>query len=175
MGRGPSGGRPVMQVSPPYFITRPPLQQNVLGILIRPFQPRDLDGVMALIQGQFGEVFRPDLYTSISQAWREAFLVVDTGEAIGGALIGIHDGPLTGRILIMVVDPSLRNRGVGARLMQLFAQRCMERSFRSVSLEVRASNVPAQNFYHRHGFRPVGLLPRYYNDGEDGVKMERVL
>jgi [ribosomal protein S18]-alanine N-acetyltransferase len=170
----PGGGRG-LRVSPPHFITRPPLQQVVLGVLIRPFQPRDLDGVMALIQRQFGEVFRPDLYTSISQAWREAFLIVDTGEAIGGALIGIHDGPLTGRILIMVVDPPLRQRGVGARLMQLFVQRCQERSFRSVSLEVRAANVAAQNFYHRHGFRPIGLLPRYYNDGEDGVKMERVL
>jgi ribosomal protein S18 acetylase RimI-like enzyme len=147
----------------------------VLGVLIRPFEARDLGGVMALIQNQFGEVFRPDLYTSISSAWREAFLVVETGEGIGGALIGIHDGPLTGRILIMAVDPALRGRGVGSRLMQLFFQRCLERGFRSVSLEVRASNVGAQNFYHRHGFRPVGLLPKYYNDGEDGVKMERTL
>ncbi len=130
---------------------------------------------MDLIQRQFGEVFRPDLYTSISQAWREAFTVVDTGEGIGGALIGIHDGPLTGRVLIMVVDPPLRGRGVGARLLQLFAQRCFERSFRSISLEVRAANVAAQNFYYKHGFRPVGLLQKYYNDGEDGVKMERVL
>ena len=130
---------------------------------------------MALIQTQFGEVFRPELYTSISEAWREAFLVVDTGQAIAGALIGIHDGPLTGRVLIMVVEPALRGRGVGARLMQLFVQRCLERSFRSISLEVRASNVAAQNFYHKHGFRPVGLLPHYYNDGEDGVKMERTL
>lgn len=147
----------------------------MLGVLIRPFEPRDLQGVMDLIQREFGEVFRPDLYSSISQAWREAFLVVDTGESIAGALIGIHDGPLTGRILIMVVDPPLRGRGVGSRLMELFAQRCLERSFRSISLEVRAANAAGQAFYHRHGFRPIGLLPRYYNDGEDGVKMERVL
>ncbi len=147
----------------------------MLGVYIRPYQARDLNGVMALIQNQFGEVFRPDLYDSISNAWREAFLVVDTGQAVGGALIGIHDGPLTGRILIMVVEPALRGKGVGARLMQLFAQRCLERNFRSISLEVRASNVPAQNFYHQHGFRAIGLLQRYYNDGEDGVKMERTL
>jgi ribosomal protein S18 acetylase RimI-like enzyme len=147
----------------------------VLGVLIRAFEPRDLDGVIALIQRQFGEVFRPDLYTSISQAWREAFLVVDTGPGIGGVLIGIHDGPLTGRILIMTVAPELRGHGVGTRLMQLFLQRCFERAFRTVSLEVRASNAEAQSFYHRHGFRPVGLLPHYYNDAEDGVKMERVL
>lgn len=148
---------------------------TVLGVHIRPFARRDLEGVMALIQTQFGEVFKPELYTSISDAWHEAFLVVEAGQTIGGVLIGIHDGPLTGRILIMVVEPSLRGRGVGTRLMQLFMQRCLERSFRSISLEVRASNVGAQNFYHLHGFRPVGLLQKYYNDGEDGVKMERTL
>lgn len=147
----------------------------MLGILIRPFEPRDLQGVMDLIHRQFGEVFRPDLYTSISEAWRDAFLVVDTGEGVGGALIGIHDGPLSGRILIMLVDAPLRAKGMGTRLMQIFAQRCFERGFRSISLEVRASNTHAQAFYQRHGFRPVGTLARYYNDGEDGVKMERVL
>jgi ribosomal protein S18 acetylase RimI-like enzyme len=147
----------------------------VLGVLIRPFETRDLQGVMDLIQRQFGEVFRPDLYTSISEAWREAFLVVDTPEGVGGTLIGIHDGPLSGRILIMVVDEALRKRGIGSRLMALFAQRCFERGFRSISLEVRTSNNAAQAFYQRHGFRAVGSLTRYYNDGEDGVKMERVL
>lgn len=147
----------------------------MLGVLIRAFESRDLQGVMDLIHRQFGEVFRSDLYTSISQAWREAFLVVDTGQGIGGVLIGIHDGPLSGRIIIMTVAPELRSRGVGSRLMDLFLQRCFERSFRSVSLEVRAANAQAQGFYHRHAFRPVGLLPHYYNDGEDGVKMERSL
>jgi len=147
----------------------------VLGVYIRPFERRDLDSLMDLIQRQFGEVFRPDLYTSISEAWPDSFLVVDTGQGVGGALIGIHDGPLSGRILIMVVDAPLRQKGVGTRLLETFIQRCAERQFRVVTLEVRGNNTEAQAFYRRHGFRPVGLLTRYYNDGENGIKMERML
>ncbi len=130
---------------------------------------------MGLIQNEFGEVFRPDLYTSISEAWPQAFLVVDLSPGIGGALVAIHDGPLSGRVLMMVVDRSLRGRGVGTRLMDTFTQRCLERNFRTITLEVRQSNVAAQRFYRNHRFRPVAVLPRYYNDGEDGIKMERTL
>ncbi len=130
---------------------------------------------MNLIQTAFGEAFRPDLYTSIADAWPEAFLVVDTGREIAGTLVAIHDAPLSGRVLMMVVDPSLRRHGIGTRLMDVFTRRCLERNFRSISLEVRQSNLSAQRFYSRLRFRSVALLPRYYNDGEDGVKMERVL
>lgn len=147
----------------------------MLGLTIRPFGERDLSGVMHLIQSQFGELFRPDLYTSIAEAWPDAFLVVDTGQGIGGALVAIHDAPLSGRVLMMVVDPTLRGRGVGTRLMEVFTQRCLERGFRSISLEVRESNAEAQRFYRRLRFLPVAVLPRYYNDGEDGIRMERTL
>jgi ribosomal-protein-alanine N-acetyltransferase len=147
----------------------------VIGLSIRPFHPRDLTDVMNLIQVEFGEVFRPDLYTSIAQAWPDAFLVVDMGPGIGGALVAIHDAPLSGRVLMMVVERPLRGRGVGTRLMDVFVARCLARGFRTITLEVRQSNVTAQRFYRRHGFRPVAVLPRYYNDGEDGIKMERVL
>lgn len=147
----------------------------MIGLTIRPFNVQDLSDVMGLIQREFGEVFRPELYTSISEAWPDAFLVVDLTPGIGGALVAIHDAPLSGRVLMMVVEPSLRRHGVGTRLMDTFAQRCMERNFRTVSLEVRQGNRQAQRFYRRHGFRPVAVLPRYYNDGEDGIKMERTL
>jgi ribosomal protein S18 acetylase RimI-like enzyme len=151
------------------------VQSRVIGLTIRPFKAEDLPHVMQLIQDQFGEVFRPDLYTSIADAWPDAFLVVDTGPGIGGALVAIHDGPLSGRVLMMVVEPALRGRGVGTRLMDTFTRRCLERGFRSITLEVRAGNYEAQRFYRRHKFRPVGVLARYYNDGQDGIKMERTL
>lgn len=130
---------------------------------------------MNLIQMEFGEVFRPELYTSISEAWPDAFLVVDLAPGVGGALVAIHDAPLSGRVLMMVVEPTLRRHGVGTRLMETFVRRCSERNFRTITLEVRQANLPAQRFYRRHGFRPVAVLPRYYNDGEDGIKMERTL
>jgi len=43
---------------------------------------------------------------------------------------------------------------------------------RSVSLEVRKSNVGAQRMYERFGFRPVGVRRGYYVEtGEDAIVM----
>ncbi len=47
---------------------------------------------------------------------------------------------------------------------------------RLVTLEVRAGNAGAQNFYLRLGFREDGIRPGYYPDtGEDALIMTREL
>ena len=42
---------------------------------------------------------------------------------------------------------------------------------RFLSLEVRRGNRAALRLYRRHGYRPVGMRPRYYDDGEDAILM----
>ncbi len=60
--------------------------------------------------------------------------------------------------------------GVGTSLVQEAIAQCASRS---LLLEVRVSNVGAQEFYLALGFNFIGRAKGYYNDGEDALLMER--
>jgi ribosomal-protein-alanine acetyltransferase len=72
-------------------------------------------------------------------------------------------------ILSLVVDPDLRRRGIGARLLGDALER---RAGATWYLEVRESNERARNLYRKQGFLDISLRPAYYQDtGEAAVVM----
>jgi len=76
-------------------------------------------------------------------------------------------------VMNVAVDPDLRRRGVGGRLLQELYIR-VGRPDARFTLEVRCSNTPAIRLYERDGFRAAGLRRRYYQDnGEDALIMWR--
>jgi ribosomal-protein-alanine N-acetyltransferase len=78
------------------------------------------------------------------------------------------------QILTVAVHPDERRRGHAARLVQHMLDEGARAKVRVASLEVRASNEPAQALYRKLGFHDVGRRPRYYADnGEDAVLMDR--
>lgn len=64
-----------------------------------------------------------------------------------------------------------RRQGIGEQLLISMIDLATELNARILTLEVRASNVAAQNLYGKYGFAQVGLLRRgYYTDNkEDAV------
>ena len=83
--------------------------------------------------------------------------------------------PKEGRILLMATRPEHRNRGIGSMLLREFVVRCIRSDIKAVRLEVRISNEKAIRFYNAHGFNFISVLPSYYEDGEPGYLMRRVL
>jgi [ribosomal protein S18]-alanine N-acetyltransferase len=73
------------------------------------------------------------------------------------------------------VLPAHRRRGLADRLLAHLEHVLRIKGISTVALEVRAGNLDAQRLYHRAGFMEVQRLPRYYNDGEDGLLMIRSL
>jgi ribosomal-protein-alanine N-acetyltransferase len=68
--------------------------------------------------------------------------------------------------------PELRGRGVGELLLLALIRRSMEIGARWMTLEVRASNMVAQNLYRKYTFKEMGVRRRYYSDnGEDALVM----
>ena len=55
--------------------------------------------------------------------------------------------------------------------MVALLDKALERGRRLSTLEVRASNMPAQRLYEKLGFDIVGRRRHYYRDGEDGLIM----
>ena len=66
------------------------------------------------------------------------------------------------------VAPEYRRKGVGKYLLAKSLEYIRHRGGRVVSLEVRASNIAAQNLYRQLGFHPIFIRREYYRDnGED--------
>ncbi len=74
-------------------------------------------------------------------------------------------------IMNVAVDPDLRNRGTGTRLLERLVEEVGDPAAR-YTLEVRTSNTGAIRLYERFGFLAAGLRRRYYQDnGEDALIM----
>src|SRR5205085_12524748 len=68
--------------------------------------------------------------------------------------------------------PEMRGRGVGELLLVSLIHRATEIGARWMTLEVRASNMVAQNLYRKYTFKEMGIRRRYYSDnGEDALVM----
>lgn len=76
----------------------------------------------------------------------------------------------------VAVRPQYRRQGIGYELVNRMLEEMILRGVSSVLLEVRESNLPAQNCYARAGFTPVGRRKGYYDlPKEDALLMGRQL
>ena len=65
-----------------------------------------------------------------------------------------------------------RRQGIGELLLISAIDKATELNAHIITLEVRASNTPAQSLYQKCGFTQVGLRRGYYSDNkEDGIIM----
>ena len=75
-------------------------------------------------------------------------------------------------IVTLATHPAYRRRGLSEHLLLQMIDRCRGEGARLVTLEVRASNRPAQQLYAKLGFVEVGVRRGYYQDnGEDALLM----
>lgn len=75
-------------------------------------------------------------------------------------------------ITSIAVREKYRTRGIGEFLLIVLIELAAEVGASQVTLEVRASNIPAQRLYFKYGFRNVGIRPGYYTDNaEDAIIM----
>ena len=98
-----------------------------------------------------------------------------------GAVSGFAVARLLGdeaELLLIAVTPEMRRQGVALLLWIELAERLQASGARTVHLEVRESNRPAQAFYRSRGFTQSGVRPKYYPNGaheserEDAVLMK---
>lgn len=110
---------------------------------------------------------------SFANPWSKAELgwvvqedsAVCLGLEVGGGLVGYSIGQVEGaqfHLASLAIAPPWRRQGWGGQLLIEMLNRARQRGCRECRLEVRASNQGAARLYGRHGFRQVGVWPRYY-------------
>lgn len=101
------------------------------------------------------------------------WLVAVEGETVAGyvgsqSVLGETD------MMNIAVSPDYRRRGIGEKLVTELVIQLQAEGNRSLMLEVRASNTPAQKLYEKLGFQMVGRRPRYYhNPKEDALILRK--
>ena len=67
-------------------------------------------------------------------------------------------------VMNLAVLPEYRRQGLAAALMEELIRQLAALSCTSLTLEVRASNMPARNLYEKLGFVQAGRRPNYYRN-----------
>ena len=86
-------------------------------------------------------------------------------EMIGyiGVWLVIDEGHITN----LAVLPENQGNGYGEILLRHLIEYCASMGIVWMTLEVRRSNLRAQNLYHKCGFQDVGYRKRYYQDNQE--------
>ena len=95
---------------------------------------------------------------------------LSTGEVVGFVGVWIIAGE--GDITNIAVSSKYRKLGIASNLLIKLFDVCKTFNCEDITLEVRASNIPAQNLYKKFNFKEEGIRKGYYSDnGEDAIIM----
>lgn len=77
----------------------------------------------------------------------------------------------SGTICQIAVHPDIQRSGIGTIMMEEVKKDAYAKRVKTLTLEVRESNVKAINFYKKHGFVISHKKEGYYSNGEDAIYM----
>jgi ribosomal-protein-alanine N-acetyltransferase len=98
--------------------------------------------------------------------------VVD-GHIVGYVISRILPG--IGDLASLAINPEYRRRGIGTALLDATERRVRKYGVNEINLEVRKTNLSGLIFWQNMGFVPFGILPGFYEDGEDAIRMGKLL
>jgi [ribosomal protein S18]-alanine N-acetyltransferase len=127
----------------------------------------DIDQVMEVEHKSFTLPWsRESFYNEIIKNQFAVYLVLeDEGRVIGycGVWIVIDEAHITNIALL----PEYRGRKLGEALLRKVIEVAIERGAKTMTLEVRMSNLIAQSLYRKLGFQGGAIRKRYYTDNQE--------
>ena len=120
-----------------------------------------------------------------SDPWSENSVVSELKNKLALWLVAEEEGRVSGYIgsqtcgdesdvMNVAVHPDFRRRGIAEALVNRLVEELKAIDSHSLTLEVRASNVPAISLYEKLGFSEVGRRKNYYrNPREDALIMRK--
>jgi len=116
---------------------------------------------------------------SFSLPWPErSFRFELTDNPASRCWVAEIDGKVVGIIVVWLIveeahvatiatHPDFRRQGIAKKLLSYALRELSYEGAQSSFLEVRASNVAAQEMYRKFGYEETGVRPRYYKDNDE--------
>ena len=147
-----------------------------LIINLREMEIKDIDAIMEIEKESFSTPWTRNAFEKeIKENMLAKYIVADLeGKAVGyaGIWLIIDEGHVTN----IAIANAHRGKGIGKFLMMGLIDFCKDSGIHNMTLEVRASNIIAQNLYKKLGFLDCGIRPNYYaDDHEDAVIMWKTI
>ena len=120
-----------------------------------------------------------------SDPWSEASVASELNNKLALWLVAMEDRRVAGYIgsqtvmdetdmMNVAVHPDFRRKGIAEALVNKLVEHLRERGSHCLTLEVRASNVPAITLYCKLGFSEIGRRKNYYrNPREDALILRK--
>lgn len=144
-------------------------------MIIRPMEMKDVPEIMVLEKIVYKTPWSEKMFETEIEGneYAHMFVMVENEHIIGyaGAWM-VSDAATITKVTIM---PPLQGRRLGKILLEDLLKRIENNGCLYITLEVRVSNLRAQNLYTSHGFKNKGIRKGYYDDGEDAIVMVKYL
>lgn len=145
--------------------------------VIRPLTQKQLKEVWHLNQSCFdnGEEYpRSTLNYLLEDPSTLSYRIVTADDAmVGFVFVAIKDG--IAHLTTIGVATEHRQRGLAQKMLEFIEKSLIRRQVNMICLEVRVSNLSAQNLYRKLNYTVMQRLSAYYNNGEDGFLMVKSL
>ncbi len=140
--------------------------------IIRPITSDDIDAVWDIEKMCFSVPWsRQSFVLEVEKNKCARYVVAEHSGAVvgyGGMWLIVDEAHITN----IAVHPLFRRRGIGEAILKALMAEAHRMGIDRMTLEVRASNIPAQNLYKKLGFVEVGVRKGYYSDNnEDAIIM----
>lgn len=147
------------------------MSQAMSNLEIREFNINDIE-----------ELYEVEL-TSFTDPWSKESFKDELNNEIAHYLVGSINNKVVAyigawfildeaHITNVAVKSDFRRQKIAKQLITAFIVLAKKHQITSITLEVRASNIPAQSLYQQFGFEKQGLRKRYYADNnEDAIIM----
>jgi ribosomal-protein-alanine N-acetyltransferase len=144
-----------------------------IAVHIRLAEPHDALAIAQMsrdnIEAGLGWSWRPQrVMTSIRDP--QALCVVASATQVLGFCI-TQFGDESGHLSLLAVDPSMRRRGLGTRLVKWMLKSARVAGLAVIHVEMRARNSAARAFYSALDFEHVGQVSGYYRGVEAAERM----
>jgi [ribosomal protein S18]-alanine N-acetyltransferase len=143
------------------------------GLVISDMRRRDLTAIQVIERQVYPKPWSSAVFTSeldlAKEGQRKYITAYRHGDLVGyaGMMFAIDEAHVSN----IAVDPTRQREGIGRRLLAELAWNARGRACTGMTLEVRISNVAAQELYRSFGFEAEGVRRNYYEAVEDAIVM----
>jgi ribosomal protein S18 acetylase RimI-like enzyme len=141
--------------------------------MIRRATLADLESIVSIEKTFSADAFsRRSLRYFIS---KDATLVLYLDRVAGYSIVTIRTGSDRARLYSIAIESETRGKGYGIELLKASEEYAITLGAKYMTLEVDENNTVARHLYCSKGYKAYKLLPEYYENGENALRMVKPL